>query len=862
MNLQVQGHGQSSKLMVIGDTPDEREIKIGKAWENPSGWLLNSIFTEFNVKFGELYKTLYYKSKAPDEFLKEKDKKKKWKIELPNTELMEKVLIEELRTIKPMSILSCGELALRFLTGEKGVDKFRGSLLPLTNNLKHATGLTASVVVPIYHPRDLTRMYSARSYTKFDIARAITYTTKRYAHLDSRYSIWVCRSPADLKAYLNRGFHNCEFYTTDIETYLGFITCVGLCYNGREAISVPLMDFKISVEDRAELTKVLDKVLCSDRPKINQNIKYDHYVSERWGYIYNNVADDTMLRAHSMYPELPKGLDFLTSLHTEIPYYKDEGKEFDPSLHDKDQLYLYNAKDCLADWLVYKSQLEDQKQVQVWSGYTVDDFHTQKVFPLYDIYRRIDKAGIRVDSAQKELLKFKYSAMLEDVTDSISKAVGFDYNLNSPKQAAEIVYKMLGMPPMYKINPTTHQKSLTTDEEALEEIILNKVDHCEKLNSDQKQEAKDLLQLLLTARHLDGGLEWLNISEHPDGRMYTSTKQTGTETGRTSAARTVDYAWGVKKIQGKLQISQIQLGMSFQTVPKHGKRLPDGTTILNDLITIFVPDDDCVFVEGDKSQAEARVVCVLSNDYDQLKYFDKPNDIHLLTTSWCTGVPYEELLKKRALLKDVFKKKLTIPEECYILFAGKPTLVEDARQDIGKPGRHAGNYDMEPPRLSMMAHLPVIDCQLILIQFHRSAPKIREVFHAEVRKAMETVGQLVNPYGRIRDFFDRMSNKYYKEGYAQIPQSTVSDHVKFDILTPLDHKWYKEGVRCLNEKHDSLLFSVPKVLRDDFSADFIKYGSTPIDFRNGTFVRPDPLVIPTDINWTDTNWKDMKEWKM
>ncbi len=845
--LKVQGHGQNSRLMVIGDYSDEREFKVGKSWENPSGWMLSAFFAEHGIKFGELYKTNYYKNLPPKEFTLEKDKKKRWTVKFPDQELMEKVLIEELKTIKPMSILACGELALRFLTGEKWVDKRRGSLLPLTNNLKHLTGLTASVVIPIYHPRDLTRFHSARVYTKFDIGRAIEYTSKRYSIPESRYSIWVCRSPADLRNYLNRGFHRAEFYTTDIETYNGFITCIGLCYDGREAISVPLMDFKISIEDRAQLVKTLDQVWRSPIPKINQNIKYDQHVSEHWGYIYENVADDTMLRAHSMYPELPKGLDFLTSLHTEIPYYKDEGKEFDPALHEKDQLYLYNAKDCLATWIVYRSQLEDQKQVQVWPGFTVDDFHTKRVFPTYDIYRRIDNTGIRIDGAQKELLRIKYSAMLDDVISSISSAVGFEYNLNSPKQASHIVYELLGMPPVYKIDPTTRKKSLTTDEEALEEIVLNKIPQTKNTEA-QKQEASDLLQLLLTARHIDGALEWLGISEHPDSRMRTSTKQVGTETGRTSAAKTVDYAWGIVQRSGQYKIEQIKLGMSFQTVPKHGKRLPDGTTILNDLISIFVPGNGDVFIEGDKSQAEARVVCVLSNDYDQLVYFDKPNDVHILTTSWCVGVPYEDLMRLRK-------------EGGVIVFAGKPTKVDDARQDIGKPARHAGNYDMEPPRLSMMAHLPVIDCQLILMKFHESAPKIREVFHAGVRHAMDTVEQLVNPYGRIRDFFDRKSNKYYKEGYAQIPQSTVSDHVKFDILTPLDRKWYSKGVRILNEKHDSLLLSSPKEMKDEVAADFIKFGNTPIDFSHGTFIRPEPLVIPSDIQMSDTNWKEMKKWK-
>jgi DNA polymerase I-like protein with 3'-5' exonuclease and polymerase domains/uracil-DNA glycosylase len=860
--LQVQGHGQNSKLFILGDYPSETDLKRGYAFEDSSGWNLTEWLNTHNVRFKELYRTHYYKNDMPSAWKKEKDKKKKEKVELPNLPVMHEVLTEELKALQPKVILTCGEMSLNYLTGAKGVDKQRGSLLPLLPDIQTKTGLHHSVVVPIIHPRDLNRQYRARIYTQLDIQRAVMYTQKRYVPPEALYSIWVCRTARDFRQYLNRGFHNCKFYTTDIETFLGHITAIGFCYDGREAISIPLTDFKIPLEERVELVELIDKVWRSDKDKVNQNIKYDQWVSEHWGYVYENVKDDTMLRTHSMYPELPKGLDFLTSIHTEIPYYKDEGKEFDPSKHSKDQLYLYNAKDCLATHLVYSSQLVDCKQLQVWPGYTVDDFHTERVIPLYDIYRHIDKAGIKVDDSKRQQLITKYSAMLNWVTDNISRAVGFDYNLNSPKQSCHIVYQLLGLPLIKKLNHQTGKQSLTTDEEALEEQIVNKIDYETTLNIDQRAEAKGICQLLLTARHLHGAIEWLRIAAHLDGRMRTSTKITGNKTGRTSAASTPDYAWGIAYKTGKYILDQINLGMSFQTTPKHGKRLPDGTKILDDLITIFVPNDGWVFIEGDKSQAEARVVCVLANDYEQLSYFDKPNDVHILTTSWVTDQPYEELLKKLAEEKKYAKLKQDPPTESKIMYNGVLALVGDIRQEIGKPTRHAGNYDMGAFRLSQMSHRPIIECTRILIKFHDKATKIREVFHKGVEDAIRETKTLVNPYGRMREAYDRITGKTLKELYAQLPQSTISDHVKFDILTPMMRKYEGKELECLNEKHDSLLFHCPKELRDDVAVDFIKFGNTPIDFSKGTFVRNTPIVIPTDINWSDTNWKEMKEWKI
>lgn len=840
----IQGHGQDSPLMIVGDYPDKRELESGAAWECTAGSLLRQLINSNGWSWPRTYRTTAYKNRMPEVWSEEKDKRKRANIALPEFDKNLKLLKVELEQIKPRVIIAAGEFALNLLCGKEGIDKYRGSILPLTNDMQVAARSTETIVVPIIHPRDLFRQYSAQTYTGFDIARAVKYINERYIPPEHKYQLWVCREPENLRSFLNRNFHDAEFYTTDIETFNGFLTCASLCFNGKEAISIPLMEFKSPIETRRQLWELLAKVWASDKPKVNQNIKYDQTISEHWGFIYENVFDDTMLLAHSLYPELPKGLDFLTSIYTDIPYYKDEGKEFDPALHPKDQLYLYNAKDALATWLVYKEQINDARTTQIWPGYTVENFHRERQFPLYDIYRRSDKTGILVDLAQRDMLTEKYTSMLELVSESISKAVGFPYNHNSPAQAKDIVYERFKLPPQKK-RDGKGRWTTTADEEALEELILNHVDRT--LKGDMAQDAKNVLQLMLTARHLDGALEWLGTPYHLSGRMHQSSKVHGTESGRTSASRTPFYAWGIRKKGGKYEIAQLNLGMSFQTVPKHGKRLADGTTILNDLTTIFVPDDGYVFIEGDKSQAEARVVVVLANDIGQLKYFDKPNDIHLLTTSWCTGVGYDELLELK-------KAKGSIT------YLGKPTLVADARQDIGKPARHAGNYDMEAPRLSLMGHMPLTQAEKILTKFHEACPSIRNVFHSTVRDLVGGDRVLVNPYGRRRYFFDRITPKYFKEAYAQLPQSTVSDHVKFDILTPMDRRWYKHGVRVLNEKHDSLLFLAPLSLKDDVCHDFKLFGQTPINFRNGSIQREVDLIIPTDVQWSDKNWKEMTEW--
>jgi hypothetical protein len=221
----------------------------------------------------------------------------------------------------------------------------------------------------------------------------------------------------------------------------------------------------------------------------------------------------------------------------------------------------------------------------------------------------------------------------------------------------------------------------------------------------------------------------------------------------------------------------------------------------------------------------------------------------LVTTSWIVDMPLEVLQEKA-------KKKETI------MFQGNPWKVKDMRQSMGKPARHGGNFDMGAGEISHQYHISADFADMLIRKFHDNSPNIRNVFHAGIRKCVEDLGCLVSPHGRRRDFFGRRNiSTTHKAAYSAIPQATVSDHVKFEILRPLYEKYAERGVQFINERHDSLLLGVPREMVNEVAEDFIKFGNTPIDFSRCSLPREIPLVIPTDLNWSDTNWKEMKDWK-
>ena len=68
-----------------------------------------------------------------------------------------------------------------------------------------------------------------------------------------------------------------------------------------------------------------------------------------------SLVEDTLVRHHILWPELPHKLQFQTMQYTREPYYKEEGKGW----HLKeglDKLMRYNCKDTLVTYEIYQEQ--------------------------------------------------------------------------------------------------------------------------------------------------------------------------------------------------------------------------------------------------------------------------------------------------------------------------------------------------------------------------------------------------------------------------------------------------------------------------------------------------------------------------
>ena len=801
---EVPGHGPiGAKLAIVGEAPGHDEDQAGRPFVGPSGELLDALLQEAGINRNDCYLTNVVKFRPPDNDLKR----------LPELGLnivdCQRELIDELDQLAPNCVLALGNTALQALTGKTGIKQYRGSVLRSLNH-RHKVAVT-------FHPAHLLRQaggevaeYSARAYVVLDLRKAARQSEYPEYRAPDR-ALNVARNSLDLYRF-KRQYADKRIVAVDIETVKCIPSCVSFAFSRFHAISVPLINMVgekdpiwIPPHELVQLWQFVAEILDNPEYKIvGQNFKFDDQkLRSPCCFRPANIYADTMLMAHTLYPEFPLGLAFLASIWTEEPYYKLEGKEFNPKKDSYDRHYLYNAKDAAITYEVFEEQ---DAELDV---YGLRDFYYNYVNRFHVAYRDMESVGFQVDPEIRKGLKKKYRGQLVEHQERLNRMVGHAVNVSSPKQINELLYREMELP----IRKDSSEDTL----------VALQGNHC------KSEEYKQILTDILVIRRIKKTLgTYLEAEPDYDGRMRTSYKIVGAETGRTSTTIM------------RSPVRPHKMGLAFQTMTKHGDTGAD-------LRSQFVADDGYVIVEVDSSQAEARVVAILATDDDLLKLFNT-TDVHKLTSSMIFNVSTDRVTKE-------------------LRFVGKTT-------------RHAGNYDMGKKRLMTIVNTDAkkfhIDIQIsewragqILDAFHAFSPKIRGVFHTEIVQAIRDNDRvLVNPFGRRRQFFGRLDHELEKEAYAQIPQSTVADNTKRALLQIRDRTagdvriWgkFSDTTGICVEAHDALVALVRETEIDAYLDIAIPAFEMPIDFSQCTLSRGE-LIIPAEVK-VGANYKDLKDYEL
>jgi DNA polymerase-1 len=803
MSIYVPGYGpMHSRIMVIGEAPGAEEEEKLQPFVGPVGRYTESLCKEAGFSLQECYRTNVFKYRPPNNDIKRA-------AETGHTieEGLEQ-LWGEVYACKPNVILVLGSTALRYVCGKDGISKWRGSIIPSQQG--------GYKCVPTYHPGSIItpRRGEAPDQTAavligLDIKRA--FEQSFFPEIKNPHRLLqIAKSDLDVYNFLDGNRSN-RIVSVDIETIKSVPICIGLAFKSTHAISIPLFPIHgiegIEIPDSQlqEIWRLLGDFFAEEEIKlVGHNFKFDEAkLIAPIGFLEpgnRKLYVDTMLLGHTLYCELPKSLAFYTSIYTREPFYKDEGRLFNPRKDPVSQYLKYNAKDAAVTFEIMEQMLPELEECGL------KDFFFKTVMPLHWFYMEMENEGLKVDMNLRAALQQKYRAIDERGDAELATIIGRDvwkwknkkrreksYLVNSPKEVGKLLFEELKVP-----------RRADVGEDALVAALAN---------SKMTDTARKAIELILSQRRVKKTIStYLGAEPDYDGRMRTSYKITGTETGRTSSTVL------------KAPVRPTQVGLAFQTLTKHGD-------IGSELQSIFIADEGYIFLECDQSQAEARVVAHLANDNELLSLFDSV-DIHRFTACLC--------------IRQMFPQNIT---------GDVLKTVKDDERFLGKTLRHAGNYGMGKRRLmteimtgARRAKISVTVSEWkagqILERFHKFTPRIKSVFHADVIKALHANDQVLNnPFGRRREFFGRMDESTYNEVFAQIPQSTVGDWTK---IVGLRIKEREKSIRVVMEAHDALKFLIP-IDKLEYYARIIQEEFTrPIDFSLCSVPRG-TLIIPCEM---------------
>lgn len=768
----------ASKICIVGEAPGEQEDIQGQPFVGQAGKLLDAMLGDAGIQRKDCYVTNVV-NQRPDNnnfnLLYTDGEKRK----VPSDELKQQYLRlkEEVGSSGCNVVVAAGAEALRALTGQTSIGKLRGSVL-------NSTLCPGKKVVGIYHPAAILRQFGWRPITVMDLARAAresAYPELRTVQRDIQVASSFETAVSELERI--RTSHESTRISLDIETAQRQVQCIGFATERYRAVVIPFFwkgKSLWTMEQEVQLWQLVKQVLEGPHRKIAQNAEYDVlFLKKTMGIHTANVWMDTMLAHHCVYPEFPKGLDFLCSMYTDQPYYKD-----DISSDDQQVFWRYNGLDAC---VTYEVAMELEKELREFKVEGVYFNFIQKMFePLMEIGDR----GILIDEDRRKTIANELSTQIAEHQRQLDEIAGHELNVNSPKQMVKFLYEELP-----NIMQTKARKKKGTKEYV--ETPTTDAATIDKLN---RKKPHPSYELILGIRERQKLLStYIDLSIDDDGRVRTSYKIAGTKSGRLSSSETI-----------------FGIGLNIQNVPAGPAR------------EIYIPDPGHVFVQGDLSQAEARIVAYVAGEDRLIQVFEEGGDIHKRNAS--------------------------------IIFSKTVQEVTPQERQLAKKIVHASNYGMGARRFKEVCweelnlELDEATAKRYQRMYFNQFPKI-ELWHRTVQQQLFKNRILTTPYGRKRMFFGFLGDEMFKEAYSYVPQSTVSDHLNRGLLRLYEYLKQTPGAgEIVMQVHDSVMVQCPIGTEEKMMERMLYFLDQPC-MINGRACK-----IPVDFK-VGPNWNALKEVK-
>lgn len=692
-----------AELIFIGEAPAKNELFEGRPFVGSAGTYLNKLFSLAGINRDEIYLTNLSKVRAPGDTIER----------MPYEELMmwEQRLIKEINELpNPKILVPLGAYALRALTDKKSITHFRGSPLRPKRSIKHDC-----IVIPTLHPSNLHYNYELWILIVADLTKIKNIADREFQFEFPTWDFIIKPSyeqVMDTLTFLEAD--PSEYYIIDVETPQNMLSAIGLAWDRQHAISIPFYNGNRSnywsLEQETAIWRRIDQVL----PELNfgnQNVLFDWRIMAEHGVHLKMPIWDPMLMHHCLYSEMKHTLDIITSIYTDIPFYKkDEKEEKGSALKAGGERahWEYNCFDCITPhWAIdeLRKELIEEDMLSVYL-----DLYAEIIEPIFKMNMR----GVPVDVPLLVDVRKERKQLLVDYCQNITNETGYEIdvdhllapsgskqkkenkhkmNINSPQQVSTLLYTHMNM---------DKYKGEATAKKTLERLAYKYQTDVPKWIIDIRAARKEL-----------GLFSDANIV---DGRVLTEYSPRA-NTGRFKSRK----AFG----KGGMNLQNVKTGLQRRFFIAEPNQNPKH-----------------VLIGADQKQAEARLTGWWAKDKALIALFDSGVSIHIQN-----GL-------------NIFGKELDKKDPLYT---------------IAKSLIFGGFYGIGPWTFARLANIPFKDAKLHLNALHATYPGVRNTFHTHVQREINACRMLYNPFGRREVFIGRKDDATYRAGYAFLPQSTSSD---------------------------------------------------------------------------------------
>ena len=430
--------------------------------------------------------------------------------------------------------------------------------------------------------------------------------------------------------------------------------------------------------------------------------------------------------------------------------------DYDDIARDYLDMTLPSRADLYAKKTMPEILNEDKEKAMTWLGYYaalpleasvvlkthLENENMWKLYqevelPLSFLLYRMEREGIRVEREELKVYGDQLIGRIQELEEEIYALAGEKFNILSPKQLGVILFEKLHLP-FGKKTKTGYSTSASVleklqDDEPIARLVL---------------EYRQLTKLKST--YADGLANY--ISE--DGRIHGKFNQTITATGRISSTEP-----------------------NLQNIPV---RMELGRKIRK----VFVPKEDCVFVDADYSQIELRVLAHMSGDENLIEAYKQAEDIHRMTASQVFHTPLEE--------------------------------VTSQQRSNAKAVNFGIIYGISSFGLSQGLSITRKEAEVYIKQYFAAYPKIKAFLDGLVEEGKEK-GSVYTLFHRKRPIPELASSNFMQRSFGERVamnspiQGTAADIIKIAMIK-VDRRIRKEGLksRIVLQIHDELLIETRK----------------------------------------------------